>query len=1294
MAIGIMLAGIVAIAAIANYIRKHHAAAVVKLLTATLSATTLAAIAYVPSASAASAPQAPLYIVNTKLTGTVGTPIKLSATGGSGAGKVTYATSSPNCSIIATTGSVTARTSATCSVVATKAAAAPFLAVSSTAVKFTFTGLNQAALTISNTVTTSLAGKTFALTTKGGSGTGAVTYAASGATCSIKLNSLTAAAMTTCSVVATKAGTGAYNSVASAPVVFTFLPATFQIVNSLRAGTVGTPLTVLAQGGTAKGTTKYSTTGTGCSIGAATGALTASQATTCAVSAVVMSGAAKLATAPTVNFGFTVENPTVAHPDVASLTSVTGTAGAQVNNTANGQAQFINQYFNANDHWYVNYLQAGSTTTLNWHVNGSNGLALVGAPVTLHTNLAYSCATGVTWTNAAANVYPGCNGGTEGLLTGTTDAKGNVSFTLVNDNLVGGSAPANMTTAAGVAANESGKFPWTSMLLQVKSLTYTGNPATQINQGTDRVDFVVIPPAVNTNAPTVAHPDVARLTGVTGTTGAQINDTVNGQNYFINQYYNSTDHWYGNYIKNGATVTMTWHVNGSNGKPYAHAPVTLLGNLTYSCAKNVTWETASLNVYPGCGGGAQGSLAGTTDANGNVTFTLHNTNSGTGIQPTDTTTTAGMEANEGPLAWTNMLLQVGSDTTSGNPATEVNQATDRVDFLVIPDAEIAPPTASSYIHPDVATMTGMTGVVNATPIDFTSNGDQWFINSYYSPGDHWNFTYVKKGATITQSWHVVDFSGAAMKNQTVTLMTGTGASWSATGMDADGNIAGTTDSSGNVTFTLTSTETDGGATPANTTDGWTALAAQNDHTNKWSRLKLVIGTPVTGAGVDPTYGAVGSTTDIFTAGGDHLSLVNQATDLVDLIVVPDSSTPPPAPTSASYAHPDVATMTGMTGVVNATPLDYTANGDTWFINDYYSPGDHWNFTYVKKGATITQTWHVVDYSGSVMKSKTVTLMTGGGAAWSATGMDANGNLSGTTDDSGNVTFTLKSTETNGGSAPADITSGDTALAAEGTNAWSRFKLVIGTQVTNAGVDATYGAVGSTSDIFTAGNAHLSLVNQATDLVDLIIVPDSSTPPPAPTASYAHPDVATMTGMTGVVNTTPIDFTSNGDEWFINSYYSPGDHWNFTYVEKGATITQSWHVVDFTGSAMKSQTVTLLTGGGSPWSATGMDANGNVSGTTDSSGNVTFTLTSTESNAGADRPSDLTDGWSALAAENDQTNKFTRFKLVIGTPVANAGVDGTYGAVGSTSDIFTAGNAHLSLVNQATDLVDVIVVPVA
>ena len=125
-------------------------------------------------------------------------------------------------------------------------------------------------------------------------------------------------------------------------------------------------------------------------------------------------------------------------------------------------------------------------------------------------------------------------------------------------------------------------------------------------------------------------------------------------------------------------------MTGSAGQVLANTAVTLTDNLAYSCADGVTWTVASLNLNPGCNGGTEGTLQGTTDASGNVTFTLVDANTSTGSDPADTTTAAGAEANEKNYPWTRVVLQVGDDVFTANPNPTVDQATDLVDLIIIP----------------------------------------------------------------------------------------------------------------------------------------------------------------------------------------------------------------------------------------------------------------------------------------------------------------------------------------------------------------------------------------------------------------------------------------------------------------------------------------------------------------------------------------------------------------------------------------------------------------------------------
>lgn len=92
---------------------------------------------------------------------------------------------------------------------------------------FTFTVAkgNQSALTVFSSTTTPPLGGTATLSTSGGSGTGSVSYASSNANCSINDNVLTAAAVGSCTVTATKAADSDYLA-ATASINITVLPLT------------------------------------------------------------------------------------------------------------------------------------------------------------------------------------------------------------------------------------------------------------------------------------------------------------------------------------------------------------------------------------------------------------------------------------------------------------------------------------------------------------------------------------------------------------------------------------------------------------------------------------------------------------------------------------------------------------------------------------------------------------------------------------------------------------------------------------------------------------------------------------------------------------------------------------------------------------------------------------------------------------------------------------------------------------------------------------------------------------
>lgn len=245
-----------------------------------------APISTLPSVLTFLSPQAALSVSNSPKSGVVGTPITLTTSGGSGTGAVTFSTSTTGCSV--TSGTLTASIATTCLVFASKAMDNDFWSITSNSAQFDFRGV-QTPLTLNNSSTTGPTGSSVILSTSGGTGAGAVTYAlsAANARCTILNTTLTvtAGAKTTCSVIATKAATAEFGSISSDPKALTFLSpqAPLIVSNSPKSGVVGTRLRLTTSGGSGRGAVTFSTSTAGCSINS--GGLRASRATTCSVEA-------------------------------------------------------------------------------------------------------------------------------------------------------------------------------------------------------------------------------------------------------------------------------------------------------------------------------------------------------------------------------------------------------------------------------------------------------------------------------------------------------------------------------------------------------------------------------------------------------------------------------------------------------------------------------------------------------------------------------------------------------------------------------------------------------------------------------------------------------------------------------------------------------------------------------------------------------------------------------------------------------------------------------------------------
>jgi hypothetical protein len=141
-----------------------------------------------------------------------GGTISLTTSGGSGTGAVTYSTTG-TCSVSGSTLTVGDAGSA-CTVTATKAGDSDYFSATSASQTVTVTRAAQATLTVAMSSTQAY-GTSQLLNFAGGSGSGAVTYSATG-TCSISGSSLTIGAVgTNCSVTATKAQSQNYSAATS-----------------------------------------------------------------------------------------------------------------------------------------------------------------------------------------------------------------------------------------------------------------------------------------------------------------------------------------------------------------------------------------------------------------------------------------------------------------------------------------------------------------------------------------------------------------------------------------------------------------------------------------------------------------------------------------------------------------------------------------------------------------------------------------------------------------------------------------------------------------------------------------------------------------------------------------------------------------------------------------------------------------------------------------------------------------------------------------------------------------------
>ena len=309
------------------------------------------------------------------------------------------------------------------------------------------------------------------------------------------------------------------------------------------------------------------------------------------------------------------------------------------------------QYYAAGGRSYFRYVGAGSTITITYIVTTDGTTPAADKAVKFEVNAPYSDSK-ATWEVNGKAVGPNV-GATPGLaVAGKTDSAGKISFTIKNTNTADSAMaiPASETqTRAPLASRIHGNMKLSidglSDLQQVIDLVtfdITKAPAATIGSAptpTPTATATATPTASATPTPTATTPaTLPSMRLVSPAFGPSNSVDTTGD---IAQYYSAKTRAYYTYIAAGTTVTLKYLVTSDGTKPLANKEVTLQVNAPYSGSK-ANWLSGSKKITVPASDSASGAdLKATTNANGEVTFIIKNTDTtGTEAKPATPTTPA------------------------------------------------------------------------------------------------------------------------------------------------------------------------------------------------------------------------------------------------------------------------------------------------------------------------------------------------------------------------------------------------------------------------------------------------------------------------------------------------------------------------------------------------------------------------------------------------------------------------------------------------------------------------------
>ena len=304
----------------------------------------------------------------------------------------------------------------------------------------------------------------------------------------------------------------------------------------------------------------------------------------------------------------------------------------------------LGQYYAAGGRSYFKYVGAGSTITITYLVTSDGTAPAADKAVSFMVNAPYS-GSKATWEidgkNAGASQDSATGYGL--LVTGKTDSAGKVSFKIKSTDTA--------ASAMAIPASETQPRATTGRLYGNMKLVIDG--LTDMQQVVDLVTFDITkaaaetipsgavtptptpsatPTATPTPTPTVAPKLLPSMRLVSPAYGPSNSVNTTGD---IAQYYSAKTNAFYTYIAAGSTLTLKYLVTADGTTPLANTDVTLQVNSPYSLSK-ANWVSGTTKIGAPASESASGAdLKGKTNAAGEVTFVVKNTDTtGTEAVPT------------------------------------------------------------------------------------------------------------------------------------------------------------------------------------------------------------------------------------------------------------------------------------------------------------------------------------------------------------------------------------------------------------------------------------------------------------------------------------------------------------------------------------------------------------------------------------------------------------------------------------------------------------------------------------